>query len=505
LSGHGAIRNDAGGVTGSTVTRRITVDQSGGDSTFNGALLSHTSSGSAIRALTLTKDGSSKLTLAGFIGKQTTSAGSAAAAVNLIVNNGTLEVNNASNSSTTNTAARNTTGTVTMNGGTFAFASNAWPNTSVGAFLMNGGTLQWSSGNTQDISGRLGAIPSGKSAVFDTNGNAIIFATALTGSGGFTKTGAGSLTLAASNSLSGAAIVQNGALILAGALTGAGGASITSSGTLTGNGSISGPVVSSGSIQPGNGIGTLTFGALSLGSGASISWQISDWTGAAGAGRDGIVSDTLDLTASPSSPITVLVSEQSLGNFSNAPATFPLIQTTGGITGFSASKFVINQAGFTSGGGVWNVQLSTNGKTLELVYSGATPDSNGNGLHDTWEIAEFGNAAAGAQPANGDADADGLSNLIEYALDTRPTSFSANPLVVDRELLSGSTYLRMTIPKNPGATQLSYLVEFSSDLSPASWSAEGSVIEENTAARLIVRDGASGQPRRFVRLRVTAP
>lgn len=505
LSGHGAIRNDAGGVAGSTVTRRITVDQSGGDSTFNGALLSHTSSALAVRALTLTKDGTSRLTLAGFIGKQTASAGSTAAAVNLIVNNGTLEVNNASNSSTTNTAARNTTGTVTMNGGTFAFASNAWPNTSAGAFLMNGGTLQWSSGNTQDISGRLAAIPSGKSAVFDTNGNSITFSTALTGSGGFTKTGAGSLTLSTSSSFAGAAIVQNGTLILNGALTGAGGASINSSGTLTGSGSVSGPVVSSGSIQPGNGIGTLTFGALSLGNGASISWQISDWTGATGTGRDGIVADTLDLTASPSSPITVLVSEQSLGNFSNAPATFPLIQTSGGITGFSASKFVINQAGFTSGGGVWNVQLSTDGKSLELAYSGATPDSNGNGLHDTWEIAEFGNAAAGANPANGDADADGLSNLIEYALDTRPSSFSANPLVVDRETLSGSTYLRMTIPKNPGATQLGYLVEFSSDLSPSSWSAVGSVIEENTAARLVVRDGTDGQSRRFVRLRVTAP
>lgn len=505
LSGHGAIRNDAGGVTGSTVTRRISVDQSGGDTTFNGALLSHTSSAGAVRAISFTKDGSSKLTLAGFIGKQTTSSGSATAAVNLIVNNGTLEVSNASNSTTTNTPARNTTGTVTMNGGTFAFANNAWPNTSAGAFVMNGGTLQWSSGNTQDISSRLAAIPSGKSAVFDTNGNAITFGTALTGSGGFTKTGAGSLTLTTSNPLAGTAIVQSGNLILNGALTGAGGATIASSGALTGSGSVSGPVSSSGSIQPGNGIGTLTFGALSLGNGASISWQISDWNGVAGTGFDTISASTLDLTASPSSPITLLISEQSLTQFSNLPATFPLIQTSGGITGFSASKFIVNSSGFTSGGGVWNVQLSTDGKTLELVYSGATHDSNDNGLHDTWEIAEFGNAAAGANPANGDADRDGFSNLIEYALDTRPTSFSSSPLTVDRVTLSGSTYLRMSVPKNPNATQLNYLVEFSSDLSPASWSAAGAVIEENTASLLVVRDGVSGQPSRFVRLRVVAP
>jgi autotransporter-associated beta strand protein len=505
LSGHGAIRNDAGGITGSTVTRRISVDQSGSDTTFNGALLSHTSSAGAVRAISFTKDGSSKLTLAGFIGKQTTSSGSAAAAVNLIVNNGTLEVSNASNSTTTNTPARNTTGTVTMNGGTFAFANNAWPNTSVGAFVMNGGTLQWSSGNTQDISSRLAAIPSGKSAVFDTNGNAITFGTALTGSGGFTKTGAGSLTLTTSNPLAGTAIVQNGTLILNGALTGAGAAMIASSGTLTGGGSVSGPVSSSGSIQPGNGIGTLTFGALSLGNGASISWQISDWNGVAGPGFDTISASALDLTASPSSPITLLINEQSLTRFSNSPATFPLIQTSGGITGFSASKFIVNSSGFTSGGGVWNVQLSTDGKTLELVYSGATPDSNGNGLHDTWEIAEFGNAATGANPANGDADLDGFSNLIEYALDTRPTSFSSSPLTVDRVTLSGSTFLRMSVPKNPNATQLNYLVEFSSDLSPASWSAAGAVIEENTASLLVVRDGLSGQPSRFVRLRVVAP
>src|SRR5579859_5603028 len=52
-------------------------------------------------------------------------------------------------------------------------------------------------------------------------------------------------------------------------------------------------------------------------------------------------------------------------------------------------------------------------------------DSNANGIPDWWEMKYFGNLN---QPANGDFDHDGVSNLDEYLEGTNPTnSLSFNP------------------------------------------------------------------------------
>jgi autotransporter-associated beta strand protein len=80
-----------------------------------------------------------------------------------------------------------------------------------GAITLNGGGLQWASGNSTDISGRLAAIGA-NGATFDTNGNAVTFATGLSGQGGLTKAGAGTLTLLAANSYLGGTAVSAGAL-----------------------------------------------------------------------------------------------------------------------------------------------------------------------------------------------------------------------------------------------------------------------------------------------------
>ena len=79
-----------------------------------------------------------------------------------------------------------------------------------GTITVNGAGLQWAAGNTSDISAQLAAIGSG-GATFDTNGNNVSFATTLTGSGGLTKAGSGTLTLAGA-SYSGATNVNGGTL-----------------------------------------------------------------------------------------------------------------------------------------------------------------------------------------------------------------------------------------------------------------------------------------------------
>ena len=60
--------------------------------------------------------------------------------------------------------------------------------------ITQGGGLQWATGNTADISGRLTALGAG-GGIFDTNGNNVALANGISGAGGLTKDGAGTLTL----------------------------------------------------------------------------------------------------------------------------------------------------------------------------------------------------------------------------------------------------------------------------------------------------------------------
>ena len=98
-------------------------------------------------------------------------------------------------------------GGTTVTGGLINFLAGGL---GTGTITVNGAGLQWATGNTSDISAQLAAIGSG-GATFDTNGNNVSFATALTGSGGLTKAGGGTLTLAGA-SYTGATNVNGGTL-----------------------------------------------------------------------------------------------------------------------------------------------------------------------------------------------------------------------------------------------------------------------------------------------------
>jgi len=109
-------------------------------------------------------------------------------------------------------AAANTYGgSTTVTGGLIAFSS--LDNFSSGSIVLNGGGLQWATGNTIDLSSssRLAALGS-SGGTFDTNGNNVTFAAALSGSGPLTKTGAGTLTLLDANTYTGTTTISRGAL-----------------------------------------------------------------------------------------------------------------------------------------------------------------------------------------------------------------------------------------------------------------------------------------------------
>ncbi len=104
-------------------------------------------------------------------------------------------------------------GGTTLNNGVLDFVAGALPfSTTSPNIVFNGGTLQWAVGNTQDVSAGIAPISSGQSAMTDTNGNTVTFATGLNGSGGLTKIGAGTLVLSAVNSYGGTTNINGGTL-----------------------------------------------------------------------------------------------------------------------------------------------------------------------------------------------------------------------------------------------------------------------------------------------------
>jgi len=124
-----------------------------------------------------------------------------------------------------------------------------------------------------------------------------------------------------------------------------------------------------------------------------------------------------------------------------------------------------------------------------------------------WRLLQFAAAASDPEIAGDhiDGDRDGWVNLLEYALGTDPETADQPGIDGDFAEIGGNRYLRLTIHRNPAATDLSYMVQVTSDpATPESWSDANTFIEENTPTILRVRDTLGGD-RRFMRLLVSRP
>jgi subtilase-type serine protease len=159
----------------------------------------------------------------------------------------------------------------------------------------------------------------------------------ITGSGGFTKEGTGTLTLSGTNSYTGDTTVNAGALVVEGSL--ASNLTIAANGTLSGSGQIGNDVTVSGTLAPGQSPGTLTIaGSLSLASSSTTEIEV-DGTGiGSGAGNY----DRIILTGAGSvftadgsiNPILRGISGSANNNFTpTLGQSFSIINATGGISG----------------------------------------------------------------------------------------------------------------------------------------------------------------------------
>ena len=322
---------------------------------------------------------------------------------NAITGNGSVIQNGVG--TLTLTGANTHTGGTTVSAGLIKFS--AGNNLGAGVITLNGGGLQWATGNTLDISSRLAALGS-SGATFDTNGNNVTFAEAITGTGGVTKAGLGTLTLNGTNSYGGGTIVSAGRLAVNGTLTG--NVTVGVSGDLGGSGTITGAVVNNGTVSPGNSIGTLGItGSYTQAVGSTYQVEVNS------AG----LSDRINVSGAPGTAtinggtVQVLAAAGSYAR----NTTYTILSATGGVTGAFAgvtSNFafltprlsydandvfltlVLSQGAFAFGALTPNQQAV--GAALDRANAGATGD-----------FATVLNALSGLNTTQGPAALDAIS------------------------------------------------------------------------------------------------
>ena len=355
----GTLQAASGGITTAkavSMTGAGTFDTNGNASILSGNI---TGSGGA-----LTKAGASSLTLSGaanaFSAGLTINNGSviAANANSGVLGSGnvtfggsntpTLDLNNnsptvgllvgtGSNGVVTNNNASLATSTLTLNGAGSQSFAGVIKDGSVAKVAMK------MSGGTQSLSG----------ANSYTGGTTISGGTLLANSMDTTNGSLGT----------GAVIVNGGTL---------GGGSISSTGQVKAAVTVnSGGKITAGDIGT---IGKLATGAQTWNTGGTYVWDVSNATGAAGAGFDQLNFSSLSIAAAGANSFTIKIVGDAIANFDHTkPFSFAIaVGGSNSISGFDATKFVLDTSGFTHNGVVagdfFAISTSNNNSELDINY-----------------------------------------------------------------------------------------------------------------------------------------
>jgi autotransporter-associated beta strand protein len=225
---------------------------------------------------------------------------------------------------------------------------------------------------------------------------------------GVTKTGAGVMRVSGVNTYTGATAVNAGTLVVgdggsinssSGVTVGAGGSlfynsstALTVAPTLSGSAGSRARLGGSGTINaaltlndlgdvlsPGNSPGILTFGTSQTWDSYTYEWEVNDWTGTTAGTNFDRIDITGGLTLSGTQYVLDILSltgtnvPGAVPNFSDSDRSWTILTTTEGITGFSASNWTLDPAGFTNPGtGTWSI--SQVGNDLQLDYVVAVPE-----------------------------------------------------------------------------------------------------------------------------------
>lgn len=152
----------------------------------------------------------------------------------------------------------NYSGGTTISGGTLSVSSNGHLGASSGALTLNGGALRVT-GTTFNSTSRsitLGSLGGGIDIANAANNLSIL--QGISGPGGLTKTGAGTLRLQGNNTYAGATTVSAGRLLVNGSIASSSLTTVEAGATLGGNGTVGNTMINGGTLSPGNSIGALT-------------------------------------------------------------------------------------------------------------------------------------------------------------------------------------------------------------------------------------------------------
>jgi autotransporter-associated beta strand protein/T5SS/PEP-CTERM-associated repeat protein len=401
---------------------------------------------------------------------------------------GTGEVNSNGNNGLILANEPSGTGLVNLNGGTLTVKrvregnDGNGGNGGLSTFRFNGGVLKAAVGaNLNFLSGLNSAVVDPGGAFIDTNGQTVAIGQALDDGGGdLTKQGAGTLQLNGANSYFGSTTVA--------------------AGTLAGTGSLTGPLIVSatGSVNPG-----ITAGTFTAGDSASIA-------GTYVCELDGANGDSLAVSG---------------GLTLSAGSVLDINELT------AATAFVYVIASYSSLTGTFTtVNDLPAGYTLDYNYLGGNQIALVKPLnaYQTWATS-FGLDPLTDGAAGADADDDGQSNGLEFALGGSPVSGSDNAKVYhlqeDSADAGAAKELLLTIAVRSGAPAFAgspspttthdgatYTVQGSTDL--ATFASAVSVVAPVTTGlpaapagyeyRTFSLDGSDGLPSKgFLRVDVT--
>ena len=254
-----------------------------------------------------------------------------------------------------------TSGTVNLNGGTLRVNQITGGVGGAGsAFVFNGGTLAARADQTSFVTGVGSATIAAGGAVIDTQGYAVTVPQVLSGSGGLTKAGAGTLSLTGANTFSGPVAVSGGRLVVTTAATAAGSVTLSASSTL--------------GVTVAGGLDTqFTTSALTLGSASGLTIDLA----AFGNPSLAPLNVTGALTTSGAATINFLTSAPSVG-------TIPLVK----YGSLNAYSFTL---GTLPAGVLATLSNNTANKSIDLVVTSVALPRWDGGLSDVWNVGTTAN------------------------------------------------------------------------------------------------------------------
>jgi fibronectin-binding autotransporter adhesin len=281
----------------------------------------------------------------------------------------------------------------------------------------NGGTLQNGSGTPIVI----GPISLGGACTVDAGGTTLILSNTISGAGGLTKVSGATLLLTGGNdSYAGNTTVSNGTLIINNTLTGGGTVTTITNTTLAGTGGTVGPVVVSGTLNPGpvGAAGTFTSGSITLNATATNAFDLAG-VNTIGAGINDLVQVNGDLTVNGS---TILINP--VGLLLQTGASYRLFNYTGNLT--INSPFSVPAAG----GYGFTIDTATAGQ-VNLIPSGGPPVWNGGSVSGSYWL-DSDNWSGVALAANNNLLFSGNARLNNTNDTTADTTYG------DLDFLSGA-------------------------------------------------------------------